>query len=474
VLLNFCLCCFVVMWEDLGDSDSSESGDGEDMDEGEGSSSHQNGSARNTKNEEKVVDKVYLPSGDVESDTELEFEPSAYRMYHSMEVGAPCLSFDVLKDSLGDNRTDYPVTMYLVAGTQLTHPAMNTVILLKMSGMGQMKQNEESDEDSESDDDLYDDEEPQLDYISISHQGGVNRIRVAPLLPEKRLVAAWSDRGVVNIWDITKHAVSMDIPGRQKGGQPLNDKPLYSFSGHQTEGFAIDWSPLVPGRLATGDCKKNIHLWTPQEGGSWHVNQQPFSGHTHSVEDIQWSRNEETVFASCSVDKTIRIWDTRAAPSKACMLTTVAHDSDVNVISWNKTDPVIVSGGDDGVIKMWDLREFQNGSTLAVFKHHTAPITSVEWHPTDSTVFASSGEDDQVVQWDLAVEKDTRAEQEQEQKQQQPEGESSNTDPNVPPQLLFIHQGQKEVKELHWHPQIPGVLMSTAASGFNIFRTISV
>ena len=47
------------MWEDLGDSDSSESGDGEDMDEGEGSSSHQNGSAKNTKNEEKVVDKVH-------------------------------------------------------------------------------------------------------------------------------------------------------------------------------------------------------------------------------------------------------------------------------------------------------------------------------------------------------------------------------------------------------------------------------
>ena len=50
------------------------------------------------------------------------------------------------------------------------------------------------------------------------------------------------------------------------------------------------------------------------------------------------------------------------------------------------------------------------------------------------------GDVSQVVQWDLAVEKDTRAEQEQEQKQQQPEGESSNTDPNVPPQLLFIHQ----------------------------------
>ncbi len=104
---------------------------------------------------------------------------------------------------------------------------------------------------------------------------------------------------------------------------------------------------------------------------------------------------------------------------------------------------------------------------MATFNWHKAPITSVEWHPTEDSAFVASGADDQVTIWDLAVEEDAE------------DATAGNTDAKaelkgVPPQLLFVHQGQKDIKEVHWHPQISGMVISTAFDGFNVFKTISI
>ncbi|CAB3382167.1 Hypothetical predicted protein [Cloeon dipterum] len=417
--------------------------------------------------------RVYLPGQSMQSDEELECDETAYIFLHQAKTGSPCLSFDIVGDNLGNNRADaFPLTSYVIAGTQGERKNANHLMAIKMSNIKKTLKDEKKEESEDSDSDSDSDEEeeegkssdlPRLDCVMMPHKGCINRVRSA-MFGDKVVAATWSELGQVHIWDVTGQLRKLEALGTQdpvlneRIGIKDQQKSLYTFTGHQTEGYAIDWCSTNKGQLATGDCAKNIHIWKPKENMTgWIVDQRPLSGHTASVEDLQWSPKGQDLLASCSVDCSIRLWDLRQPPSKACVkVVAKAHESDVNVINWSTQETMIVSGGDDGKIKVWDTRLLKD--SVATFKHHLAPVTTVEWNPNDSAVFASGGADDQIAIWDLSVERVA------------PDEETAQ----LPPQLLFIHQGQKDVKELHWHSQMPGVIISTALSGFNIFRTISV
>ena len=49
----------------------------------------------------------------------------------------------MLRDSLGENRDVYPMTSYLVAGTQTEKKKQNFVIFIKMSQLHQTQQEED-------------------------------------------------------------------------------------------------------------------------------------------------------------------------------------------------------------------------------------------------------------------------------------------------------------------------------------------
>lgn len=422
--------------EDLEEDDEEEESDSSDDEPGE--------------------ERTYLPGERLEEGEELEIDENAYIVYHQASLGPPCLSFDIIPDQC---KYDFPLSVTAVAGTQAAKVTANSIIVFRMSNMHSVRPVEEGEDDDDVDE--PEEEKPVMKMAGLKHSGTVNRVRYNLIGPTP-VVAAWSETGAVSVWNLTNLMQKLDIPGKEVVRE--ESTPLQTFSGHGCEGFALDWSPVDTGVLASGDCNKAVHVWRPGDGGVWAVSDTPYISHTSSVEDIRWSPNEKNVMATCSCDRSIKIWDVRADPTKACMLTQGnAHTSDINVIDWNPNDPFILSGGDDGAVKVWDLRNFGGSSDpVAVFKHHTGAVTSVEWHKEDSTVFASSGEDHQVALWDLALERDAEA------------GVEDNQLKDLPPQLLFIHQGLNDVKEIHWHKKIPGLVMATSHTGFDVFRTISV
>jgi Histone-binding protein RBBP4 or subunit C of CAF1 complex len=73
-----------------------------------------------------------VPAGE-----ELDYDRTAYDCLHKWALDWPCLSFDVCKDALGERRTAFPHTAYMVAGTQAAAGERNHVSVMKLSALTQ-------------------------------------------------------------------------------------------------------------------------------------------------------------------------------------------------------------------------------------------------------------------------------------------------------------------------------------------------
>jgi ribosome assembly protein RRB1 len=306
--------------------------------------------------------KTFLPGTKLGPDEMLVPDNSVYLALHSLSYAWPCLSFDVLRDSLGSDRATFPHTAWVVTGTQAGEvpgqgKAKDEVVVMRLGGLSKTQQHDSDSEDEDDDDDDDVDEDATLDYLTIPHVGSVNRIRARPApingaaIPDPYHVATFSETGKVHVFDVRPYIDTLAGPSR-----PRQKTPVHTITNHgRNEGFAIEWGETG---LLTGDIASKIFLTTLTPTG-FHTSPNPYLSHTSSVEDIQWSPAEPTVFASASADRTVRVWDVRAKGRKS-VVSVEAHTEDVNVISWNKgVDYLLVSGGDEGGLKVWDLRMFK-------------------------------------------------------------------------------------------------------------------
>ena len=79
------------------------------------------------------------------------------------------------------------------------------------------------------------------------------------------------------------------------------------------------------------------------------------------------------------------------------------------------------------------------------------------WDPFEESQIVVCSEDDRLSIWDFSVEADEKK-------------LFDNFNMEIPQQLVFLHQGQKNLKDAKFHPYFKNLIVSTSENGINLFK----
>lgn len=403
----------------------------------------------------------------------LDFDNSAYNMLHRASTEWPCLSCDFLsgetrplsgyqtKNPICQKDFEYPLEIYGIAGSQASLPSKNKIYVMRMANLCSTKYDDDPEMQAVMEGEDYEefnDGNPIILHRSIPIKGGINRIRSMQGYP---IIAAWSETRQIKIFDINNIVEELkDCDYKNKAERKPKDCELGTLSNfkHKSEGYALEWSPIVIGLLAAGNQNGEMQLYEPADENCSGFKQLGgvYGYHQDSIEDIQFCPNDPKGIATCGCDGTVKFIDMRQSNTSGPRLTINADECDINVISWNKIQPnLFASGADNGSFKVFDLR-YPGRDPICYADWHEDQITSLEWQPDDEWTMAVASADNRLSIWDFSVEDNAM--------------NNENLEIGVPEQVIFLHQGQENIKELRWSPYLHNTLMTTALNGFNLFQ----
>ncbi|XBW34771.1 hypothetical protein QEN19_000337 [Hanseniaspora menglaensis] len=166
---------------------------------------------------------------------------------------------------------------------------------------------------------------------------------------------------------------------------------VHEFEAHPDYVRCIIVHPILPYILTSSDDGL-VKLWNWEH--NWSL-QQEFEAHESIVMSVAINPKDPTVFATASLDRTVKIWTIGKADPN---LTILAHETEgVNFVEYypHQDKPYLITCSDDCSIKIWD---YQTKSCVSTMEGHDYNVSFATFHPT-LPIIISGGEDSTVKIW---------------------------------------------------------------------------